>query len=275
MGDEPVRCAAHQAPNSGAGHAGSRDHPARVKLDPLGLHGHVSGGWDLRHRRQVDGDPGALEQARHSVTGGAPEDRHRPHLRGHNRQLELVDAHAVGTLCCHQREFVERERPHRSIRKQERDALRVALLDVLDDTLIRLVGFRVTERGHVLERLDLAPADRNQERVVAKALLAAGVHDLRLAVHPGERVLEPARVVLGHDPPELVPTRRPERKRLANRKRPHEQLIVRRDDVDVDGTAQKPAQPQQTFDSGDPAAAHHHPEVAHGARSISCLRSVL
>ena len=51
--------------------------------------------------------------------------------------------------------------------------------------------------------------------------------------------------MVGQNPPELVAARRPERERLANRKRAHDQLIVRRDDVDVDGTAQKPPQPQQ------------------------------
>jgi hypothetical protein len=53
------------------------------------------------------------------------------------------------------------------------------------------------------------------------------------------------------------------RERLANRKRAHDQLIVRRDEVDVDGAAQEPAQPQQTFDSGDTAAGNDNSEGAH------------
>jgi len=169
----------------------------------------------------------------------------------------------VRPLGGHQRQLVERERVHRPIGKQEGDALRVTLLDVLNDALVALVGFGVAKRAHVLERLDLPSAHRDQERVVVTALSAARMHDLRVAIDPGEGVLDPVRIVVGHDPLEPVSARRPRRERLADREWADHQLVVWRDELDVDRAAQQPAQPQQAFDGRDSAAAHDNSKVTH------------
>ena len=110
---------------------------------------------DLRQGAAIDPDPCTREPIRHDVAGGGPKDGERPRLRCHEHQLEVADVHALRPLRRHERELVERQRPHRADRLDEREASGVALLDVLHDALVGLVGVRVPERRDVLVGLDL------------------------------------------------------------------------------------------------------------------------
>ena len=98
-----------------------------------------------------------------------PKTASGPRLGGHEHELQVPDVHALGPLGGHERELVERQRPDRANRLDEREFAGVAALDVLHDPVVAGVSFGVTERGDVLVGLDLPRTNRDQQRVVLDA----------------------------------------------------------------------------------------------------------
>ena len=93
--------------------------------------------------------PARCQQLAHRAAGGGAEDRQRRVLGGDDRHREL-DVHVVGAPGGHQRELVQRQLPRHPPRRDEREAVHVAALDVLDQPVQRLVQAAVVDRQRVL-----------------------------------------------------------------------------------------------------------------------------
>ena len=117
----------------------------------------------------------------------------------HEHQLQVPDVHALSALRRHERELVERQRPDRPNRLDEREAAGVAALDVLHDAVVDGVGVGVAEGGDVLVGLDLPGADGDQQGVVLDAPSALRVDDLRVRIDPSQRILGPVGVAVACD----------------------------------------------------------------------------
>ena len=128
----------------------------------------------------------------------------------------------------------------------------------------------VVEDGHVLVRHLGAGADGEQQRVVLERSPAGGVRDLAVGVDPLERLLHPLGAGLASDLPERVASRAGARERLLHGDGPVAQLVVGREERDVDSVTHEAAQAQQPLDRRDPASADHHPEAVHGASLSRC-----
>ena len=123
---------------------------------------------------RVQRDPGQVEQPANSLE--ATEQLERLGLRGHEVQLER-HAHLERAAGEHQRQLVERQRPGRPGRDDERERAQVAAFDVLDDPVqALLVGQRAGERDGAGERRDRPRARRDQQHVVRQLLAGHGVH---------------------------------------------------------------------------------------------------
>ena len=240
-----------------------RDHPGRVELKALRLDEQPTGLGDLRERVAVDRNSGLLEPTRHDITHGGSKDGQRTWLRCHEYQLEAPDVHALRPLRGHESELVQRQRPHRAKRLDERDAPGVTLLDVLDDALVGRVGIRVPERGDVLVWLDQPGTDRDQKRVVVDASSLGGVDDLGVSFNPSERVLREFRPGVLRDVAQRIAPRRPERERLTHSHGPVDEFLVRGDQLDLHRVPCQPSQPKKTLDRGDPTATNNNSKIAH------------
>ena len=146
------------------------------ELDALGLDEDTLLGRHLGERVGVDCDPRGLQAVAHDVGHGRAEDRERPSLRCDDRRAEVAHVHALRALSRHQRELVERQRPDRTDGLDERQAVCVALLDVLDDPVVGRVGLSVAECRHALRpvRLHGPSTDRYEECVELHALASPG-----------------------------------------------------------------------------------------------------
>ena len=121
----------------------------------------------------VHDDPGDGQQLRHLARGLGAEDRERGVLGRDEVQLG-VDAHLERALGEHQRELVERQRPGAARRGDERDAARVAALDVLDEPVHAPPRRWASRRTRSpAERRDGHGAGGDEQDVVAD-LLAVG-----------------------------------------------------------------------------------------------------
>ena len=129
---------------------------------------------DGRVRGSDELDAGAVEQLGDGVARRAAEDRERPVLRGHEDDLEAVGAHRPGLARRHQRELVERQRPGRLVRHDERDALGVALLGVAEQPVQRLLLAVLAEGDGVRVGGRRPRPGREHEVVVGEHLAAAG-----------------------------------------------------------------------------------------------------
>ena len=105
----------------------------------------------------------------------------------------------------HQRELVERQRPGRAGRDDERERAQVAALDVLDDAVqALLVGQRAGEGDGAGERHDRARAGRDQQRVVGQPLAGDGVDLARGGVDAREPAADVGEARVGGDALERI-----------------------------------------------------------------------
>ena len=93
--------------------------------------------------------------------------------------MDVVEAGRSGALGGLEGQLVDGQGPRRPLGHDQGDAFGVALLDVLHDAEVGLVGMSVVEGRGVIERGNRASAGREQERVVAERLAAGRVSHLR------------------------------------------------------------------------------------------------
>ena len=218
---------------------------------------------DLREGVAVDPDPGPRQPIRHDIAHGGAENGERTGLRRHEHQLEVPAVHALRALRGHQRELVQRQRPHRANRLDECEAPGVALLDILHDALEGRVGVRVPKRGDVFIGLNLPGADRHEQGVVLNPPSVARVDDLSIGIDPRKHVLRPVGARVTRDAPQRIVARRPRRERLAHGHGAVDELLVGGDQLDVHRVSCQPSQPKETFDRCDPTATDNYPKIAH------------
>ena len=223
----------------------------------------LPGGRHLRQRVRVQPHARPREAVRYDLADRRSEDGEGTRLGGHERQLEIADVHALGALRCHERQLVQRERPHRADRLDEGEVAGVAALDVLDDPVVGRVGVGVSEGRDVLVGLDLARADGDQQGVILDAAAVLRVDRAGVGVDPLERVLRPVGARVVRDSAQRVPARPPEGERLADGHRAVDELVARRQKLDVDGVAGEPSEAKKTLDCRDAAATDHDTEISH------------
>ena len=124
------------------------------------------------------------------------------------------------------------------------------------------------EHVRMLVRRGLPRPAREQQRVVEQLTATAGMHYASVRVDPQQAVSNPPRPRIGGDPRKRIAANAPQRERLEHRQRPADELLLRADERQLDAVASQPTQAQETFDTGDPAAADQHVQTGH---SFSCL----
>ncbi len=138
----------------------------------------------LPRRLHMQPDPGEVEQVAHTGV----EQLQRLGLGRDEVQLR-AHAHLVRAGREHQRELVERQRPVRAGRDDERERAQVALLDVLHDPMEPLlVRERAGEGDGAGERHHGPRTGRDQQRVVRQPLTRHGVDLARVGVDRCEPV---------------------------------------------------------------------------------------
>ena len=149
-------------------------------------------------------------------------------LRRDDRRGEL-DAHVVGAGGRHQRELIQRQLPRQARGRDERDALDVAPLDVLDQPVHRLIQAAVIDRQRVLVAGSGLRAERQHQRVVLDRRAGGGVQQLLGGLDPFQRVGQQLGAGVVHDRRERVAVGGRIGERLAHRQRPVDELGGRRD----------------------------------------------
>ena len=143
--------------------------------------------------------------------------------------LHVGLAHLPSLAGGHQRELVGRQRPDRAGRHDDREALRVALLEVAQQAA---VGIRVAAREPRRRSLDAGhrPGARSQQQRVEAERAAVGEPHLAGVVVDGLDALEhELGAGVGSEARERHPVGVAEAERLADRERPVGEIGVRRD----------------------------------------------
>ena len=173
--------------------------------------------------------------------------RHEVQLRAH--------AHLVRAAREHQRELVERQRPARAGRHDERQRAQVAALDVLDDPVqALLVGERAGEGDGAGERHHRPRAGGDQQRVVGQPLARDGVHLARAGVDRREPVADVGEAGVGGEARERIRQRTALGERRQHAQRAVGELGLGGEDGGRDPIAGEAMQGERGFHSGGPAA---------------------
>ena len=201
---EAVRAGARKPADRRPGDARHGDDSLVLEVDVLRLDDEGALGRNLRERIRVQLHTGARQSVRDHLADRHAEHREWAPLGRHERELEVANIHALGTLRGHQRQLVQRQRPDGPDRLHECELARVAGLDVLHDSVVGGVGLGIAEGCHVLVRLHRAGADSDEQRVVLDAPATGRVHHLCVRVDPRQRVLRPFGIRVAHNPPQRI-----------------------------------------------------------------------
>jgi len=152
-----------------------------------------------------------------------------------------------------QRQFVDRQRPTRLGRRDERDAADLAGPGLFEHLPIRGCG-AIAEHEHTVRRHQLTSADRQQQRVVADHF-ATGVGGTFSPVDPVEALPNPANPGVGHDPSHRVAQTECGAKRLEDGERPIHKRVRGAHQSDVKLIARQPTKPQHRLHTSDTTTA--------------------
>ncbi len=177
---------------------------------------------------------------------------------GGRREAELHRTASVGREGAgHERELVERERPHDAGRHQEGDAANAAVCDVVEELAVPGGAALVDEGQRVGKDREPIGAERHHELVVA---LVAGIGDGKapVDVHAAQATQSERRAVLLAEGGCRVASDRPQLEGLGDRQGPVDELLVRGEHGDLDLVAREIAQGEHELEAGNAAAGDEH-----------------
>jgi hypothetical protein len=220
--------------------------------------------WDECRGGRVQLHAGLHELAGDHCSRGATEHHKGRRFGRDDEELEALDLHLAGALGGHQCKLVYRERVGGPFRQDERDASRVAILEILGHALVDLSSLGVSEDEDVVDVSGRATTDCDQQGVVRQPFAFARVCDSVLEVHLGKSALDPGSIAVLCYVLERIPACFPEASCLGYEKRPVHEPVVRRNEPYLNRVARQGAQSQQPLDPGDTSPADDNTEIAQG-----------
>ena len=211
-----------------------------------------------RRRRSCSSTPALRSSSATASLASSPNSDSGAPLRRDDRDADVVVAHVPRLAGGHQRELVGGQRPDRPGRHDDRDPLRVALVNVAQQAAVDL-GIAARPPGR--RALDAGAPHARRERRAARRTSA--LPPRAAAPRRGRRRRRPSRrctssaPASSREPRERHAVRVAERERLGDRERPVRELGVGRDQRQVDPIARERAQGQQAFEACDTTAGDH------------------
>jgi hypothetical protein len=203
---------------------------------------------------------GLVQKPADRGAGAVAEDPERLLLRGDQAQLDLraVVRGAVG--CGHQRQVVQRQRPARPSRPDERQLVDPALAQLVEQQPVAGPIATAVIGEHTLG-LPLAlgvGAEREHQLVIGKLVTISGDHTAPIALHTVERSTAPACTELGRSVLQPEATRALDLERLIDGHRAIDELQLGGEERDVDAISGQRPQRQQRLKPRHPRAGNQH-----------------
>ena len=129
--------------------------------------------------------------------------------------------------------------------------------------MVLLVGGEVGEHRRVLERGSHPGADRDEEGVERDLRVVVRLDALPVQVHAGKTGLDPARVLVVGNALQRIPAHTAQGERLPYGEGAVGDLVVGREDRNVDVLPGEPAQAKQPLDGGDASSADDGVQATH------------